>query len=148
MMEEGDNGEWEEETSYLVLDLGPEVPADAIKSAVKSFEGLSLIGLESPNPMLRIGNMIFKGSFDSTLGTDMVFATSASRTKAKADAPTAPRYGLAHAIYNKETAGGNASLTFMGQSNIRIKFTRVKVDLKSEQQADDKMETEEAQTTG
>ncbi|RIB25514.1 hypothetical protein C2G38_2031003 [Gigaspora rosea] len=33
----------------------------------------SLIGLETDNPRMRIGNMYFKGEYDESIGTDLVF---------------------------------------------------------------------------
>ncbi|KAI8851471.1 hypothetical protein BC829DRAFT_353925, partial [Chytridium lagenaria] len=56
-------------TSYIVMDLGPDVTADEVKKIATSHNGVSLIGA----PYLRIGNMVFQGKADVVLATDLIF---------------------------------------------------------------------------
>ncbi|ORX92071.1 hypothetical protein K493DRAFT_339004 [Basidiobolus meristosporus CBS 931.73] len=69
-----DEYEYEEEVNYIVLDLGTEVTTDMLKSS--GTDGYSLMGLDTESPYLKIGNMVFKGQYDETLGTELVFCPS------------------------------------------------------------------------
>jgi hypothetical protein len=40
-------------------------------------------GLDTSTPFLRLGNTIYRGAFDTTIGTDLIFAASATRPKKK-----------------------------------------------------------------
>ncbi|KAI8921073.1 hypothetical protein DFJ77DRAFT_448440 [Powellomyces hirtus] len=73
---DSDEDEWEEETRYIVLDLGTEVTSETVQAAAASHEGVSIVGLDSSAPHLRVGNLVFRGTLDRTLGTDLIFATS------------------------------------------------------------------------
>ncbi|KAI8612761.1 hypothetical protein BC830DRAFT_1135233 [Chytriomyces sp. MP71] len=74
--------EWEDcpdtDAEWAILDLDG-FSAEAVKESAKQHGGVSLIGLDSPTPFLRIGNMHFKGSYDAPLGSDLIFATSANQ---------------------------------------------------------------------
>ncbi|OLL22821.1 Transcription factor tau subunit sfc7 [Neolecta irregularis DAH-3] len=58
--------DYEEETFYITVDLGPNAPK---LSDVRDF---SLIGLnESPNPILRVGGFFYQGKWAESVGTDI-----------------------------------------------------------------------------
>ncbi|CAG8728915.1 25130_t:CDS:2, partial [Dentiscutata erythropus] len=46
---------------------------DGESEKIKEDVTYSLIGLETDNPRMRIGNMYFKGEYDESIGTDLVF---------------------------------------------------------------------------
>ncbi|CAG8816839.1 14718_t:CDS:2, partial [Gigaspora margarita] len=46
---------------------------DGESEKIKEDTTYSLIGLETDNPRMRIGNMYFKGEYDESIGTDLVF---------------------------------------------------------------------------
>ncbi|KAJ3281571.1 hypothetical protein HK104_011393 [Borealophlyctis nickersoniae] len=82
--------EYEEETTYVVLDLGSDFTKEMIEAAATVHDGVSLIngnqrktkkmylqGLDTPTPFLRVGNLIYKGTLDQTVGTDLIFSASA-----------------------------------------------------------------------
>ncbi|KAJ3249255.1 hypothetical protein HDU78_005395 [Chytriomyces hyalinus] len=127
--------EWEDcpdtDASWVVMDIAG-LSSDGVKEASKN-GGVSLMGLDTATPYLRIGNMHFKGAFDSSLGTDLVFAASANastHTRTVKDiVPTAPRYGLANAMLNR-TGSKDATLTYMGKTETHIKFSRVRLEQK------------------
>ncbi|KAJ3415686.1 hypothetical protein HDV05_004364 [Chytridiales sp. JEL 0842] len=140
MMNADDDDEWEdEEVNYIVMDMGSELTAEKVKGAARNYQGISLIGLETPNPYLRLGKSVYKGSFDTTVGTDMIFAASATRTKKKTKAPSAPKYGLENAIYTDETRQDQVATTmaFMGKSFVKLKFTPVQLEPRVSQQKSD-----------
>lgn len=66
--EEGES-EWEyEDTEELVtLDLGPES-----KRLLQMSHQFSITGLETNQPFMRLGNVIFKGQWDQILGTEII----------------------------------------------------------------------------
>ncbi|TPX50621.1 hypothetical protein SeLEV6574_g00794 [Synchytrium endobioticum] len=68
-----DDDEYEQETTYVVVDLGPEFKSEDISNAAKRYGGLSIIGLDQPAPFVRVGNLYFQGKLDRALGTDLIF---------------------------------------------------------------------------
>ncbi|TPX49487.1 hypothetical protein SeMB42_g02599 [Synchytrium endobioticum] len=55
-----DDDEYEQETTYVVVDLGPEFKSEDISNAAKRYGGLSIIGLDQPAPFVRVGNLYFQ----------------------------------------------------------------------------------------
>ncbi|RUS13561.1 hypothetical protein BC937DRAFT_95133 [Endogone sp. FLAS-F59071] len=105
------------QTSYIVLDLGSDVNAEVITSAAAKSGGYSLVGLDTPTPYLQIGPLIFRGEFDETIGTDLLFSQTEERR------PTANASGtLPHR---------RRTVTYMGQTTKTIKFTKVKLNRKT-----------------
>ncbi|KAI0075017.1 hypothetical protein K474DRAFT_1676667 [Panus rudis PR-1116 ss-1] len=74
------DGNIEEETFYVTLDLGTVEP-----TLVPKTSEYRLIGLDTPTPFLQLSGAIFKGEHHRLLGTEIIF------TDAKDDAPSAPR---------------------------------------------------------
>ena len=75
----GGDDDDEYEDLYVVLEL-PEVHS----SFLSSCETYSLIGLDSPTPILKLGSAVFRGSHEDALGTHLVFSDAeelASRSK-------------------------------------------------------------------
>ncbi|KAI9011226.1 hypothetical protein BC832DRAFT_590469 [Gaertneriomyces semiglobifer] len=81
---------YEEIEQYLVLDLGTDLTSDMLHNAASSHHGVSLIGLETATPYLRVGNLAFQGSFDTTLGTDLIFTSSRDDESRPRRAPEGP----------------------------------------------------------
>ncbi|KAJ3112688.1 hypothetical protein HK100_002241 [Physocladia obscura] len=121
--------------NYVVLDVDG-FSADAIQKAAKLNHGIAIMGLETESPFMRIGTMFFKGVFDNSIGSDIIFATSDSsssqsqRAAQKNLAPAPPRYGLANAMLNRLNAANDkkANLTLMGTTETHIRFTRVRLE--------------------
>ncbi|KAJ3196936.1 hypothetical protein HDU82_001605 [Entophlyctis luteolus] len=148
-----ENDEWEDcpdtDDSYVVLDV-PGFSSEALLQTAKANGGVSLIGLDTPTPFLRVGSLHFTGVFDAAQGSDVIFATSAaaptvsSTSRQKDLAP--PRYGLASgkpgnlatALATPTIAGrGGAdgaseepprTLTLMGHTEARVRFARVRLE--------------------
>ncbi|KAI9325487.1 hypothetical protein BDR26DRAFT_189289 [Obelidium mucronatum] len=140
LQQSADADEWEDcplaDDEYIVLDVNG-FSAESIKEAARSHNGVSLIGLDSPEPMLRIGNMHFKGAFDTSIGSDIIFATSSNaggQVSAKDMAPAPLRYGLANAILNAQKSANTkenpSTLTYMGHTNTHITFSRIRLEPK------------------
>ncbi|CAG8518764.1 15080_t:CDS:2 [Rhizophagus irregularis] len=94
-----DSDEYEEEVSYIIIDLATRTTNHSQKSFHYYIKPLannekesvgdepsnfnnkkenndidySLIGLDTDTPYLRIGNIHFKGEYDETIGTDLIF---------------------------------------------------------------------------
>ncbi|KAI8827286.1 uncharacterized protein EV422DRAFT_34744 [Fimicolochytrium jonesii] len=118
-LESDEEDEWEEETKYLVLDVGTEVDAETVQAAATKYEGLSIIGLDTPTPILRVGNMVFKGSLDRTLGTDLIFSKSNPNESRPKRAPQGPM------PMSMDPNRAEIDMTFIGTSALRGKFKRV-----------------------
>ncbi|KAI8820825.1 uncharacterized protein EV422DRAFT_596095 [Fimicolochytrium jonesii] len=117
--EGGEEDEWEEETKYVVLDLGTEVDAETVQAAAAKYEGLSIIGLDTATPVLRIGNMVFKGALDRTLGTDLIFSKSNPNESRPKRAPQGPM------PMSMDPSRADIDMTFIGTSSLKAKFKRV-----------------------
>ncbi|KAI8051890.1 uncharacterized protein B0P05DRAFT_562262 [Gilbertella persicaria] len=65
--------EYEEETSYVVFDMGNTITSDFISKAARTKGGCQLIGLEEGTPYLQLGDLIFEGEIDETIGSHMFF---------------------------------------------------------------------------
>ncbi|KDQ14284.1 hypothetical protein BOTBODRAFT_32759 [Botryobasidium botryosum FD-172 SS1] len=61
--------EYEEETTYVTLDLGLVGP-----SLVANSTSYRLIGLDTPTPYLQLSDQIFKGEYYTLLGSEILFA--------------------------------------------------------------------------
>ncbi|KND00442.1 uncharacterized protein SPPG_04761 [Spizellomyces punctatus DAOM BR117] len=120
-----ESDEWEEETTYVVLDLGTDVTVDTVKAAASEYDGVSLIGLDTPSPYLRVGNLMFKGAFDRTIGTDMIFAASAQDENRPKRPPTGPL------PLSTDPNRPDVSMTYLGQSTMKTKFMRVTLEPKA-----------------
>jgi hypothetical protein len=59
----------EYEDVYVVLELAGVQPQYLL-----ACETYSLIGLDTPTPMLQLGNAIFRGSHEDTIGTSLIFS--------------------------------------------------------------------------
>ncbi|ORY49190.1 hypothetical protein BCR33DRAFT_714217 [Rhizoclosmatium globosum] len=137
LTEASDAHEWEDcpeaEDEWIVMDVNG-FSVDSIKDAARAHGGLSLIGLDSEEPILKIGNMHFRGVFDNSLGSDMIFATSSNAVpekSAKDIVPTPPRFGLANAMFNMDFNKDNTTtLTYMGKTETHIKFSRIRLEPK------------------
>ncbi|TPX56041.1 hypothetical protein PhCBS80983_g04842 [Powellomyces hirtus] len=119
---DSDEDEWEEETRYIVLDLGTEVTSETVQAAAASHEGVSIVGLDSSAPHLRVGNLVFRGTLDRTLGTDLIFATSKHDDARPQRAPRGPL------PLSTDLNRPGIDMTFVGQSTVRAKFTRVSLE--------------------
>jgi hypothetical protein len=63
--------DYEYETEYIILETGPRTTTQTLLAA--SASGVKLIGMDTPTPYLRIGNLTFKGKHDLNVGTDLIF---------------------------------------------------------------------------
>ncbi|KXS15675.1 hypothetical protein M427DRAFT_32103 [Gonapodya prolifera JEL478] len=69
---QNDDDDWEEETTYALLDLGRHTPSSLIRSALDKDPTYQLIGLDTPTPYLRLGHLVFRGKHERTIGTELI----------------------------------------------------------------------------
>lgn len=63
-----ENEEWIEEIEYLTFDFGDTLPPHPIQS----FSNFELLGLNTDKPFLQIGNQIYRGEYESLIGTELI----------------------------------------------------------------------------
>ncbi|KAI8593347.1 hypothetical protein BDZ88DRAFT_139496 [Geranomyces variabilis] len=131
-----DDDEWEEETKYIVLDVGSELAAADVQAAAAEHQGVSIIGLDSATPYLRIGDMIFQGAVDRTLGTDLIFATSAQ------DGTRAQRALRGPLPLSTDLNRPGIEMTYVGQSTLKAQFTRISLEKRPDPSAAEGTSTE------
>ncbi|KAJ3164629.1 hypothetical protein HDU88_005277 [Geranomyces variabilis] len=134
-VDDDDDDEWEE-TKYIVLDVGSELAAADVQAAAAEHQGVSIIGLDSPTPYLRIGNMIFQGAVDRTLGTDLIFATSAQ------DGTRAQRALRGPLPLSTDLNRPGIEMTYVGQSTLKAQFTRISLEKRPDPSAAEGTSTE------
>lgn len=62
------------QTTYAVLDLGPAASGSSLLAeAIARNSTYQLIGLDAPQPILRVGTAYFRGERVETIGTDLIF---------------------------------------------------------------------------
>ncbi|KAI8354144.1 hypothetical protein EDC96DRAFT_271494 [Choanephora cucurbitarum] len=64
--------EYEEETTYVVFDLGNTVTSDLLEKTAEA-GGCRIIGLEEGTPLLQLGNITLEGTIDETIGSHLMF---------------------------------------------------------------------------
>ncbi|KAI9474149.1 MAG: hypothetical protein EXX96DRAFT_580761 [Benjaminiella poitrasii] len=64
--------EYEEESHYVEFDFGTAVSNEHIETISKE-GGCAIIGLEEGKPYLQLGEMMFRGEIDDSLGTHLLF---------------------------------------------------------------------------
>ncbi|CAG8542698.1 6370_t:CDS:2 [Paraglomus occultum] len=65
--------EYEDEVSYLILDVGTELTNEMLQSLDHN-QGYSLIGLDTDTPYLEVAGQQYRGEFDDQVGTTLLFA--------------------------------------------------------------------------
>lgn len=68
-----DEYEYEEETSYVLFDVGNSVTDQLVDQVSRNFGGCRIIGLEEGKPFLQLGHHTFEGEIDDTIGTHLLF---------------------------------------------------------------------------
>ena len=87
-----------EEHSYHILEVGKH-PPEFLESALK--DKIQITGMDSKTPYFRICNQLFKGTYDKTIGTDLIFAV-----------------------------GMNEIMSFVGKNDNRIMLEKINVEPK------------------
>jgi hypothetical protein len=77
--------EWEEESTYMIMDLGSDLTIDLLKRSLEINNGYSIIGLDTDQPMFKIGNFVYKGEVDYSLGTDLIFEVDENKINKEKD---------------------------------------------------------------
>ncbi|GAA5820072.1 hypothetical protein JCM10212_006426 [Sporobolomyces blumeae] len=73
----GEEDEWEEdEVEYVTLDFGPGVSLDQLRE----HGAFQILEPESLTPIVRVGNRYFEGTHETTIGTQMLFKQTGSRS--------------------------------------------------------------------
>ncbi|KAG2212721.1 hypothetical protein INT47_000698, partial [Mucor saturninus] len=67
------DSEYEEETTYVVFDLGSIAPSEFIDEVSIKNGGCRIIGLEEGKPYLQLGELTLEGTVDETIGTHLMF---------------------------------------------------------------------------
>ena len=68
-MADGGDDDEDHEDVFILLEL-PDTPA----SFLSSNTSYSLIGLDTPTPVLKLGSAVFRGTHEDVLGTHLVFS--------------------------------------------------------------------------
>ncbi|KAG0738704.1 hypothetical protein G6F57_005097 [Rhizopus arrhizus] len=71
--------EYEEETNYVLFDIGASVTSQYIEQISQTQGGCRIIGLEEGKPYLQVGHQIFEGEMDDTIGTNLLFEIQESK---------------------------------------------------------------------
>ncbi|CAG8526616.1 10738_t:CDS:2 [Paraglomus brasilianum] len=64
--------EYEDEVSYLILDVGTELTNEMLQSLDHN-QGYSLIGLDTDTPYLEVAGQQYRGELDDQVGTTLLF---------------------------------------------------------------------------
>ncbi|KAI8968898.1 hypothetical protein BDF20DRAFT_838886 [Mycotypha africana] len=67
------DSEYEEETTYVVFDIGGTVTKEFVEKVSHKDGGCRIIGLEEGQPYLQLGDAVFEGEIDETVGTHLFF---------------------------------------------------------------------------
>lgn len=80
--DDDEEGEWEysEEEELITLDLGPDS-----KRLVEMSQQYSIAGLESETPFLQFGNLMFKGTWDKLIGTEIILKDEIDLSRSQAE---------------------------------------------------------------
>ncbi|CAH7689537.1 hypothetical protein BY996DRAFT_6410765 [Phakopsora pachyrhizi] len=73
--DENDTDEWIEEVEYVTLDFGPSTSNSSFNHL--NFESL---GLNSDTPFFKFGNQIYRGAYESLIGTELIMSQKDSST--------------------------------------------------------------------
>lgn len=65
---EGEGEEWIEEVEYITFDFGH----SHAPSPISSYSSFQLLGLNTDRPFLKIGNQIYRGEYESLIGTELI----------------------------------------------------------------------------
>ncbi|EGF81859.1 hypothetical protein BATDEDRAFT_87276 [Batrachochytrium dendrobatidis JAM81] len=115
-----------EETAYVVLDLGQEVNAETLRKEVLEHNGISLIGMDSPKPVLRIGNWVFQGEPDIVIGTDLLFKVAAApQSELVSSSDQSPQSSTDQ--WKRETPTKAPKIHHIGEVRRIVKFNRVEL---------------------
>ncbi|KAL1921676.1 uncharacterized protein VTP21DRAFT_10318 [Calcarisporiella thermophila] len=121
---DNEESEYEEETTYVVLDLGK----DADPELLRNSDSYSLIGIDTPTPYFQIGPYTYKGHFDEVLGTELLFE---------------PRDTGGVDTLGENASNANKSAHYIGHTTKKIMFSKVELQPLSKTTEVQKMEVEE-----
>jgi|EP01043_Picozoa_sp_COSAG02_P060098 hypothetical protein len=115
----GGDDEDEYEDVFVMLEL-----PDLHSSFLSSCDTYSLIGLDTPTPILKLGGAVFRGSHEDTLGTHLVFSDTQDLAGLPGSARIpAPKSSLPGAAAAAPRARSEQHL--IAQSTQKICFERV-----------------------
>ncbi|PWN34447.1 uncharacterized protein FA14DRAFT_191493 [Meira miltonrushii] len=77
---EGGDWEYEEEEELVTLDLGPDS-----KRLVQMSQQYSIAGLETETPYMQLGNLMFKGTWDKLIGTEIILKDEVDLSRSQAE---------------------------------------------------------------
>ncbi|KAI9201800.1 uncharacterized protein BJ171DRAFT_195765 [Polychytrium aggregatum] len=92
----------EESVSYAVLDFGADLHPVALRRVMEDYNGMSVVGIDTATPYVRLGNMTFQGVLDQAIGTDLLFE-------------------------QQTDTHGNATHKYVGNTSKKIRFQRVEL---------------------
>ena len=49
---------------------------ESTQKLLTEFDGMQITGIDSDTPFVRIGNCLFEGKYDQSIGTDLIFNNS------------------------------------------------------------------------
>lgn len=80
--DDSETGEWEyeDEEELVTLDLGPDS-----KRLVQMSQQYSIAGLETETPYLQLGNLMFKGTWDKLIGTEIILKDEIDLSRSQAE---------------------------------------------------------------
>ncbi|KAI7957927.1 hypothetical protein MJO29_006144 [Puccinia striiformis f. sp. tritici] len=78
-VDEEDEYEWTEEVEYLTFDFG----ASHAPTPIGSYSSFQVLGLNTTEPYLKIGNQIYRGEYESLVGTELYMQPVSKSEKGK-----------------------------------------------------------------
>ncbi|KAL2920273.1 General transcription factor 3C polypeptide 6 [Polyrhizophydium stewartii] len=123
----------EAQTAYVLLELGPELTVETLRQEAAQHNGLSLLGLDTPAPVLRIGSLVYVGQPDIPVGTTLLFKLAAPPGgQAASQQPPAPDAQRHHGTAGPApVAAAPTKLHQIGDARRMLRFRRVNMKPRS-----------------
>nr|XP_032809996.1 general transcription factor 3C polypeptide 6 [Petromyzon marinus] len=87
--DEWDDGDWEEEEQYVVVELSGIIDSDFLAKCNNSFK---MLGVDTDEPIMQLGGCVFAGRYEDALGTCVLFKENATSGPGDASEGTALSY--------------------------------------------------------
>ncbi|KAH6571317.1 hypothetical protein BASA50_002055 [Batrachochytrium salamandrivorans] len=111
-----------EETAYVVFDLGSDITLETLRKEAADHNGVSLVGIDTAKPVLRVGNWVYQGEPDILIGTDMIFKVASPSTTQPAAQVAEPS---ADKPRKEQPHPAPPAVHYIGEAKRIVKFNRV-----------------------
>ncbi|KAG0175121.1 hypothetical protein DFQ28_005032 [Apophysomyces sp. BC1034] len=78
---DSDDDEYEEESTYVVFDLGTEIAGDALERLTQANGGVAISGIDTTKPIMQLGAQYFEGTLDEYIGDPLLFEINERKTE-------------------------------------------------------------------